>query len=113
MHAPYVTWAAHQGVAKGYEGKFNPNDCISRQDIAVMLVNYADKVGNYTLPASNDAIVFADDTAISSYARKAVYAMQQAGIISGRGNNAFAPTASATRAEAAKMTAVLLHGIEK
>ena len=39
--------------------------------------------------------------------------MQLAGIISGKGENAFDPQANATRAEAAKMIAVLIQGMVK
>ncbi|MEA1962143.1 MAG: S-layer homology domain-containing protein [Bacillota bacterium] len=112
-YAKYVAWASQVGVAKGANGHFNPNDVITRQDMATMITRYADSVAKYNLPEGNQSKTFADDAQIASYARSAVYAMQQAGIISGRGDNTFAPAANASRAEAAKMIVVLLQGKEK
>jgi hypothetical protein len=108
-----VQWAYKNGVAAGSDGKFNPNATITRQDIAVMLARYADKVASYTLPRTNSVVTFTDSAKISSYASDAVTAMQQAGIISGNSDGSFAPTASATRAQAAKMVALLLKSMIK
>ncbi len=105
-----VQWAYKNGVAAGSDGKFDPNAPITRQDIATILVRYADKVASYILPKTNSAVSFTDSANISSYASAAVTAMQQAGIISGNSDGSFAPTANATRAEAAKMIALLLQG---
>ena len=106
-------WAYENGVAAGADGKFNPNAGISRQDMAVMIARYAEKVANYALPETNDKVTFTDVDSISSYASDAVTAMQQAGVISGKSNNIFAPKANATRAESAKMIAVFLQGTVK
>jgi len=106
-----VQWAYEKGVATGSDGKFNPNASITRQDIAVMLARYADKVAGYTLPETNSVAAFTDSAQISAYASNAVTAMQQAGIISGNGNGSFAPAANATRAQAAKTIAVLLQSM--
>ena len=46
---------------------------------------------------------FTDDAHIAAYAKDAVYALQQAGIINGMGGGAFAPRETATRAAAAKV----------
>lgn len=106
-------WAYENGVAEGCGGKFNPDASITRQDIAVMLVRYADKVAGYTLPESNDAVTFTDSAKISSYASGAVNAMQRAGIIAGYKDGSFDPLGSATRAEAAKMIALLQQKIAR
>ncbi|MPM64050.1 hypothetical protein SDC9_110936 [bioreactor metagenome] len=76
-----------------------------------MLARYADKVVGYTLPKTNSAVIFTDSVKVSAYASDAVTAMQQAGIITGNPDGSFAPTASATRAEASKMIAVLIQGM--
>ena len=44
---------------------------------------------------------FSDFEIISDYAKKAISALAGDGVVSGRGNNMFAPTETATRAEAA------------
>lgn len=47
--------------------------------------------------------LFSDDGEISGYAKEAVYTLKAKGIISGRGENEFAPKSGMTRAEAAKL----------
>ncbi len=106
-----VQWAYEKGVANGMDGKFDPNASITRQDIAVMISRYADKIANATLPETKSAVTFSDNKAIASYAGNAVTMMQKAGIISGNSNGSFAPMANATRAEAAKMIALLLQSM--
>lgn len=106
-----VAWAYAKGVVQGADGKYNPNANISRQDIALMLTRYTDKIAGTTLAATEDEATFADQSNISGYAEEAVSAMQQAGIIGGYANNTFAPQANATRAEASKMIALLLQDI--
>jgi hypothetical protein len=48
-------------------------------------------------------VTFPDSTAISSYAREAVAACQQAGLISGRSSGVFDPQGTAMRCEVAKV----------
>ncbi len=106
--AEEVAWAKEAGIVLGANGKFAPDSRITRQDIAVMISRYAKEIEKYDLPEVNPAEDFEDDNAISEYAKPAVIELQQAGIISGRGDNMFAPQGDATRAETAKMLSVLL-----
>lgn len=62
--------------------------------------NYAVKMG-YSIPKTLEAVTFADNAQISSWAKDAVKAMQQAGVLSGKENNRFDPKSNATRTEAA------------
>jgi len=77
--------------------------------MAVMLNQYIVKVAGYTLEKVNEPVVFDDDSEIAEYAKAAVAAMQEAGIISGKGNNMFDPKANATRAEASCMIALIMQ----
>lgn len=104
-----VQWAHESGIAYGFNGSFNPDANITRQDMAVMLDQYNKKVAGYTLESINEAVKFADDSEIAEYAKEAVSTMQKAGIISGKGNNIFDPKANATRAEASSMIASLIQ----
>ena len=106
-----VQWAYEKGIAAGTGGKFDPNDNITRQDIAVMIARYAKKVANYALPETNGAVTFTDSSDISSYTSDAVMAVQRAGLISGYSDGSFAPAANATRAQVAKIIALLLQGM--
>ncbi len=97
---PYIEWAVKNEIVQGIgNNQFGPDIKIRRQDMAVMMTNYAKATG-YTLPVSRQTITFADNAKISSYAKDAVKAIQQAGIIAGKGNNLFDPQGNATRAEA-------------
>lgn len=109
-YAKAVAWAYSKGIVNGKDAKtFAPNDNISRQDMAVMIMRYVTNVKKTALPENNAETLFADDSLIGAYASEAVYTMQKAGIIGGKPGNVFDPKANATRAEASKMIYVLLE----
>ena len=107
-YAPYALWASYCGIINGYsDGGFHPNDSITREQIATILLRFASTY-NYELWNDDPEAVpmeFSDADTISEYAREAVDAMQTAGIIRGRiGADdllCFAPQETATRAEGA------------
>ena len=100
-YAPYVNWAASKGIVSGTTSTtFAPDSNITREQMAVIMKNYADKMG-YSIPKTLETVTFADNASISSWAKDAVRAMQQVGVLSGKSNNQFDPTGNATRAEAA------------
>ena len=100
-YAPYVNWAAQTGIVEGVTAiTFAPDTNINREQMAVIMANYAKKLG-YDLPKTLQAVTFADNAQISSWAKDAVKAMQQAGILAGKANNRFDPKGTATRAEVA------------
>ena len=96
-----IAWAQEDGVVLGYgDGRFGPNDDITRQDLAVILVRYAESIG-FELPATRELPDFADKAKIADYAQAAVEVLYQAEILNGKDNNLFDPTGFATRAEVA------------
>ena len=100
-YAPYVNWAAQTGIVEGVTAiTFAPDTNINREQMAVIMANYAKKLG-YDLPRTLKAVTFADNANISSWAKDAVRAMQQAGILAGKNGNKFDPKETATRAEVA------------
>ena len=108
-YAPYVNWAAKTGVVSGTtDTAFAPDININREQMAVIMKNYAAKLG-YTIPKTLEVVNFADSAGISSWAKEAVKSMQQAGILAGKTNNCFDPAGTATRAEVA---AVLRRFVE-
>ena len=103
-YAPYIGWATETGIARGIgDNRFVPDNTISRQNLAVILNNYADKMG-ITLPELNQkiiretapygagvfirmesrAVVFMDDEAIAPYARDAVVNLARSLILVGK-----------------------------
>ena len=100
-YLPYIEWAVKNKIVSGTGGgKFEPDRNITREEMALMMYNYANAT-NYDLPFVRETVTFADGLQISSWAADAVKDLQQAGIVSGVGNNRFNPKGTATRAEAA------------
>ena len=113
-----VTWAAANGIVNGYgDGRFGPNDIITRQDLAVIFMQYM----NYKeiiLPVTMQWIFFADEADISGYAMDAIQTFNKLGIINGMGTNESGqtiidPKGAATRAHAAGLLMNFLQVIEK
>lgn len=100
---PYVAAAYNKGIITGYYNDFfGVNDNITRQDMAVIIYRAAQKAGK-SIDEINAAIDFADAGSIADYAKEAVTALQKGGVINGVSATEFAPTATATRAQAAQM----------
>lgn len=74
---------------------FAPDSAVTRQEMAVIMANYAKALG-YNVPKTREAVTFADNANIASWAKDAVKAMQMAGIINGKDSNKFDPTGTAT-----------------
>ena len=104
--APFVNTAYKNNIVSGIsETEFGVTRNISRQDMCVMVYNaFKEKLEN-----SKTDTVFADDESISDYAKAAVYALKESGIVDGRDNNNFVPSGTATRAEAAKIICSIME----
>jgi beta-galactosidase len=100
-HKEYIDIASSRGLVNGVsETAFGPDRRITRQDLIVIVYRALEAL-RIPRPAPNG--VFPDEAAVSDYAREAVKALKEAGIISGRANGRFDPRATATREEAAKV----------
>jgi hypothetical protein len=101
-YAPYAAWASANGIVEGVGGGlFAPAKEITRQEMATMLNRYI-SFAKITL-ASNPQEAFADDASIAAWAKDGVYALAFAGLLNGVGENNYAPTRTATRAEVATL----------
>ena len=99
-----VVWATEKGIVHGYNnGKFGPDSNITRQDLAVMLRNYAQYKGkNVNVTANLNK--FKDGNLVSDYAKSAVEWAVGKGVITGNNNGeSLTPHGKATRAETAGM----------
>ena len=98
-YAPYVNWAAASGIVSGTSATtFDPAAEISRQDMAVMLYNYAQQAGVQL--EQTTVTPFTDEGSIAAYALPAVQALHNAGVISGMPDGSFQPQATTTREQA-------------
>lgn len=102
-YTDYANWAGEKGIAAGAEnGNFRPNDAVTREEMAVMIYNAAN-VMKINLGTDVEYKEFTDASKISAWAKDAVKAVQQSGIINGKPDGSFDPQGQATRAEAAKI----------
>lgn len=97
-----VMWASSSGVVSGYaNGTFGPADDITREQLAVMLYNYANYKGCDT-SARGDLSSFFDGGSVSDFAKDAVSWAVANGLIKGEGSDgSLNPQGVASRAVAA------------
>ena len=109
-YADAVIWASTNGIVKGYdENTFGPDDNVTREQIAAILMRYADYKDLETTQ-NGDLSQFVDEELISDWARENVAWAVGAELINGRGNGILDPLGDATRAEVA---AILQRFLEK
>ena len=105
-----VEKAAAIGVVSGVgDNKFSPDTQLTREQAAVMLSRLADAIGK---PLQKQAATFTDNGNIASWAIEGVGQVQAAGIMSGVGENTFAPQDPYTR-EQSILTIMRLYGAVK
>ena len=92
----YIAAAAANGIAGGFDDNtFRPEEPITREQMAAMIVRAA------KIPSAAGKPSFNDSGSISPWAGEVVVAATENGIIKGYPDNTFRPQGSATRAEAA------------
>jgi len=100
-----VVWAANNGTVSGYDnGRYGPNDNITREQMSAILMRYEQFSGEKPTDI-NAAKQFNDAGKISTYAKDAINNLTMQGIINGKDGNIFDPQGQATRAE----FAAILH----
>jgi hypothetical protein len=96
-----VVWAYEKEIVSGVGGdNFAPEANVTRQDLAVILLRYTEYAGEQ-FPTTRQLVTFADENQIADYAQNAVQTLYTGNIISGKPNDLFDPSGSATRAEVA------------
>lgn len=89
------------GITNGTSATtFSPNNLITRQEMATMMVRALEKANISTNVNLNNVKKFADHAKIDNWALNGVYFMSNIGIIKGKGNNTFDVLGNATREEA-------------
>ena len=99
-----VKWASANKIVNGYkDGRFGPNDYVTREQLAVMLQNYA-RYKKKNITKTTNISKFKDASGVASYATNAVKWAVANKIISGKENGTkIVPRGNATRAEASAM----------
>jgi hypothetical protein len=95
-----IASAAARGLVSGYaNNRFGPDDPITREQMAAMIVRAAAPGDTNT----TESLLFLDEENISPWARSAVAQAFACGLISGYPDNTFKPRGNTTRAEAAEV----------
>lgn len=98
-----LAWASNNGLVSGYgNGLFGVNDKVTREQMCVIFVRFLEYMG-FDISEIPEALPFADEHAISSWAAQAVKLCRSLGIVNGKSGNIFDPAADATRAECCAM----------
>ena len=96
-----VAWAAANRVVSGYgDGRFGPNDPITREQMALILQGYARLEGR-DVSARADLSAYTDAGKVSDYALEAIRWARAVGLINGTSATTLTPGGTATRAQAA------------
>ena len=100
-YAPYVEWAAQNKIVRGVgDGRFAPNDAVTREEIAVIVTRFMDYAqSGISIP--NLLLTYTDTDMISDWAEDGVRYCTDKNFITGNPDGSFAPKSSATRAEVA------------
>lgn len=111
-YANSVRIAASLGIVAGYDGKFDPDGLITREQMAAMIVRALKQVepnGNYVA----GPLSFADQEQISEWAKEAVAISVNKELVKGLGNGLFGPKEKATRAQAAVIIYRMLESLDR
>lgn len=106
-YAQAVAGAQALGLVSGYaDGGFHPNDPVSRQDAAVMLVR-AMQADGWSFGAGQESLLlsFQDRGSIADYARSSMAILVEYGVLSGTTSTTLGPQQLVSRAEVAVMLA--------
>ncbi|MCL1849042.1 MAG: S-layer homology domain-containing protein, partial [Clostridiales bacterium] len=114
-YAKAIAWASAKGVVSGYGGGlFGPNDQITREQLAAILLNYAKykelAIADNTYETASYKASYDDAGSVSGWAAQSMKWANNLGLINGRTETTLAPLGTATRAETA---AILQRFIQK
>ena len=100
-YAKAVAWASSNGVVNGYgNGRFGPNDPITREQLAVILRGFA-RLRGRDVGAQANLSGYRDAGKISPYALESLRWASAQGLINGTSDTTLTPNGTATRAQVA------------
>lgn len=100
-YAQAAAWAAENEIVSGYgDGRFGPDDPVTREQLVLILMRYAISKAIST-DSRMDLSLFSDSGLISEEAVQAMSWACAEGLLNGKGNYILDPEGQATRAEVA------------
>ena len=110
-YADALRWGVANGVVAGSRGHFYPNEPVTREQLAVMLYNYA-KFQGADVSARADLSAYDDMGDGGKWALDATQWAVGFGLLNGRSHTAFAPKGTAVRAELAVLIARYCNAVK-
>lgn len=111
-YAESVAWAGGSGIVSGIgENIFEPDTSITREQLAVILYQYLQRIGMELENNPVDFNNFADSNTVASWSYDAMQYCVNVGLISGKDHNMLDPQGLLTRAEAASVLSRLIQQI--
>ena len=112
-YADYLGWAVTEELVGGYpEGDFRPNNAITRQELAKLIVEFLKyiiaKVESESLVES-----FTDEKKFPGWSREYIEALRETGLMGGDESGNFNPKKTATRAEVATVIVRMLPFVKE
>ena len=103
-----VRWAAGEGIVRGYgDGRFGPDDAVTREQMVAILYRFAQYKGaDVSVGGDTNILSFSDAAAVSEYAVPAMQWACGSGLVAGvaqEGGLALVPKGTTTRAQAATL----------
>ncbi|SEL39686.1 glycosyl hydrolase 53 family protein [Paenibacillus sp. OK003] len=112
-----VRLGLEMGIVQGRaDGSFAANERITREDMAVMLnraIQIMKQNTSAAVESTTNSTAFNDNADIAEYAKQAVAAMQEQGLLKGMNDGTFAPKQHANRAQGAVAVARMMEQIYK
>ena len=106
-YGPAIRWASAEGIVNGYDGKFAPNDPVTREQLVTILYRYAQyKKLDVSVGEDTNILSYDDAFDVSEWAIPAMQWACGSGIVNGidkDGKLVLAPADSSTRAVVATM----------
>ncbi len=97
-YAKAAVWAREQGIIDGIDGRFKPEQSVTREMLATMFYRFAKAEGG---KGTAELDAFADRDSVSDWAREPLAWAVRSGLITGRTRRSVAPQGTLTRAELA------------
>jgi hypothetical protein len=106
-YAKAVATAKALGIVNGSNGKFMPDNQLTRQEAMTMIYRAMLADGQNPTVSVSTLSAYSDGNQVSGYAKEAVSAMVQLGVVRGYSSGELLPRATITRAA----MAVILHRV--
>jgi hypothetical protein len=113
-YADAVKWAAAEGIVAGYgDGRFGPNDPLTKEQLAALIHRTQQSSGKIPANDPTGSKTYTDLDKVSDWAKNVVTTLNAQGIFKDIPGSSFNPQEPATRAEVASMLYRYITAVER